>query len=146
MLSIATIGPAGENLVRFACIMADGGRAAGRSGMGAVMGSKNVKAIAAHGTGEVKVAEPEAFKQAVMAFYQEARKNKELEKRAMWGTWSLPGRANKSKTQAAFNFKDGYFEPFTKFEDPCLHPEHAQEKRRGVFLLSFPLLQAGDDQ
>ena len=65
MLSIACIGPAGENLVRFACVMADGGRAAGRSGMGAVMGSKNVKAIAAHGTGEVKVAEPEAFRKAV---------------------------------------------------------------------------------
>ncbi|GAH13486.1 unnamed protein product, partial [marine sediment metagenome] len=47
---VACIGPAGENLVRFACIMNDMGRAAGRSGVGAVMGSKNLKAVAVRGT------------------------------------------------------------------------------------------------
>ena len=50
-MGIADIGPAGENMVRFAAIMSDGGRAAGRSGLGAVMGSKNLKAVAALGTG-----------------------------------------------------------------------------------------------
>ena len=50
-MGIADIGPAGENLVRFACIMSDGGRAAGRSGLGAVMGSKNLKAVTALGAG-----------------------------------------------------------------------------------------------
>ena len=53
---IAGIGPAGENLVRFACIMNDKHRAAGRSGVGAVMGSKNLKAVAVRGTGAVRVA------------------------------------------------------------------------------------------
>ena len=48
-LRVACIGPAGENLVRFACIMNDKHRAAGRSGVGAVMGSKNLKAIAVRG-------------------------------------------------------------------------------------------------
>ena len=48
---IASIGPAGENLVRIACIVNDLHRAAGRSGVGAVMGSKNLKAIAVRGTG-----------------------------------------------------------------------------------------------
>ena len=52
---IATIGPAGENLVRFACIISEQGHAAGRCGMGAVMGSKNLKAIAIRGTKEVPV-------------------------------------------------------------------------------------------
>ncbi len=49
---VACIGPAGERLVRFAAIMVDGrdGRAVGRSGMGAVMGSKNLKAVAAKGS------------------------------------------------------------------------------------------------
>ncbi len=46
---IITIGPAGENLVRFACISHDFGRQAGRTGVGAVMGSKNLKAIAVRG-------------------------------------------------------------------------------------------------
>ena len=47
---VACIGPAGENLVRFACIINDKHRAAGRSGVGAVMGSKNLKAVAVRGT------------------------------------------------------------------------------------------------
>ena len=55
---VASIGPAGENLVRFAAIMNDRHRAAGRNGVGAVMGSKNLKAIAVRGTGSVKVASP----------------------------------------------------------------------------------------
>lgn len=58
------IGPAGEKLVRFACIMS-GGRAFGRCGVGAVMGSKNLFAIAVKGTGEITVAEPARFLSAV---------------------------------------------------------------------------------
>src|SRR4051812_10938772 len=54
---IACIGPAGENRVRFACIMNDKHRAAGRSGVGAVMGSKNLKAVAVRGTRGVPVAD-----------------------------------------------------------------------------------------
>jgi len=117
-MGIANIGPAGENLVRFACIMSDGGRAAGRSGLGAVMGSKNVKAVASLGTGQVNIADVEGFRKAVMAFYKEARDSGDFRKRRRYGTWGLPGRANASKSQAAFNFKDGYFEKFVKYEDP----------------------------
>ncbi|HUG90068.1 MAG TPA: aldehyde ferredoxin oxidoreductase family protein [Planctomycetaceae bacterium] len=64
-LKIASIGPAGEKLVRFACIMNDKHRAAGRSGVGAVMGSKNLKAIAVRGTGGVTIADPRGFMKAV---------------------------------------------------------------------------------
>lgn len=117
-MGIANIGPAGENMVRFACIMSDGGRAAGRSGLGAVMGSKNLKAVAALGKGQVNIADVEGFRKAVMGIYQEGRDNGELYKRRRYGTWGLPGRANASKTQAAFNFKEGYFEAFVKYEDP----------------------------
>jgi aldehyde:ferredoxin oxidoreductase len=63
---IACIGPAGENRVLFACIMNDLHRAAGRSGVGAVMGSKNLKAIAVVGTGAVTCADPKAFESAVV--------------------------------------------------------------------------------
>ncbi len=59
---VATIGPAGERLVRYAVVAADvlpdGPRVAGRTGMGAVMGSKNLKAIAVRGSGEVRVKDP----------------------------------------------------------------------------------------
>jgi len=54
-IRVAQIGPAGENLVRFAAVMHDINRAAGRSGMGAVMGSKNLKAVAVRGSTNVGV-------------------------------------------------------------------------------------------
>jgi aldehyde:ferredoxin oxidoreductase len=60
---VASIGPAGENLVLYAAIMNDHGRAAGRTGMGAVMGSKNLKAIAVRGKQRVPLADKKAFSQ-----------------------------------------------------------------------------------
>lgn len=52
------VGPAGENLVRYACVIA-GVRAAGRGGLGAVLGSKNLKAVVARGTGDLALADPD---------------------------------------------------------------------------------------
>ena len=66
-LRICGIGPAGEKLVRFACIINDKHRAAGRSGVGAVMGSKNLKAIAVRGTKGVPLADPAAYFPALWA-------------------------------------------------------------------------------
>ena len=58
---ILSIGPAGENLVKFAAIMNDGHRAAGRGGVGAVMGSKNLKAIVVEGSKRVPIADKQKF-------------------------------------------------------------------------------------
>jgi len=60
---LAMIGPGGEKMVRFACIINDLRHAAGRSGMGAVMGSKNLKAIAARGKGRIPVADPDKLRE-----------------------------------------------------------------------------------
>jgi len=62
---VASIGPAGEKLVRIACIMNDRSRAAGRCGLGAVMGSKNLKAIAIRGSKDVKPANQERLLELV---------------------------------------------------------------------------------
>lgn len=62
-IRIACIGPAGENLSKIACIINEL-RAIGRKGLGAVMGAKNLKAIAVRGSNAVKVASKEAFKSA----------------------------------------------------------------------------------
>lgn len=59
------IGPAGENLVRFACIENNRWRSLGRGGAGAVMGSKNVKGVVFHGSRQTQVARPEAFGRCV---------------------------------------------------------------------------------
>ncbi len=136
-LSIVSIGPAGENLVRFACIMADGGRAAGRSGLGAVMGSKNLKAVVAHGSGAVMIADPSGFRQAVMDYYREGRENRTLRNRLLYGTWVLPGRANATGTQAALNFQAGFFEAFTRFTDPANIRDQIRVRDEGCFGCPF---------
>jgi len=58
---VAQCGPAGERLVRYACVIHDVNRAAGRGGLGAVMGSKRLRAIAVRGTGDVEVADAEGI-------------------------------------------------------------------------------------
>lgn len=58
---VASIGPAGEQMARIACVMNDKGRAAGRSGVGAVMGAKRLKAIAVWGTKGVRVSDGKKF-------------------------------------------------------------------------------------
>ncbi len=67
-ISVATIGPAGENLVRYACIIVDNSRAAGRTGMGAVFGSKMLKAIAVSKdfAFNPEIADQEKFREAVI--------------------------------------------------------------------------------
>lgn len=67
MMHIAAIGVAGENGVLYSCIVNDLHRAAGRSGVGAVMGSKNLKAVAVRGTGGVAVDDFKAFMAATEA-------------------------------------------------------------------------------
>ncbi|MHA2295375.1 MAG: aldehyde ferredoxin oxidoreductase family protein [Candidatus Hodarchaeales archaeon] len=62
------IGPAGENLVRFASIMDDHHRTAGRGGSGAVMGSKNLKAVVFQGSNKVTIANQEVFKKLAKAY------------------------------------------------------------------------------
>lgn len=72
---VLCIGPAGEKLSRLAAIMNDFDRAAGRSGVGAVMGSKNLKAIVVRGTGDVAVADPETLKEVVKESNKKIREN-----------------------------------------------------------------------
>lgn len=62
---VACIGPAGERLVNVSTIIFDRARAAGRGGLGAVMGSKNLKALAVRGTKSIEIADPDAFMEAV---------------------------------------------------------------------------------
>ncbi|MFC2095855.1 aldehyde ferredoxin oxidoreductase family protein [Candidatus Bipolaricaulota bacterium] len=67
---VACIGIAGENTVKYASIMNDHGRAAGRCGLGAVMGSKNLKAIAARGSKSIPARDPEQLGDVVAKIYE----------------------------------------------------------------------------
>jgi len=87
---IASIGPAGENLARMACVVHDN-RAAARSAVGAVMGSKNLKAVAVKGTKRVTVADPKGLKNNLASFIQELKDDPFYgETMRNFGTWFLP--------------------------------------------------------
>ncbi|MFI5339180.1 MAG: aldehyde ferredoxin oxidoreductase family protein [Candidatus Methylomirabilales bacterium] len=72
---VCSIGPAGEKLALTACVMNDKHRAAGRSGVGAVMGSKNLKAVVAKGYQSVKVARPKEFMAACLAVVKKLKES-----------------------------------------------------------------------
>jgi len=76
--SISCIGPAGENLVKYACVCSDKGHVASTNGCGAVMGSKKLKAIAAHGKAVVPIHDKERFPSLVKEWWEQANLS-------MWG-------------------------------------------------------------
>ena len=74
-IRVACIGPAGENLVNFAAIMCDRGRAAARSGAGPVLGAKKLKAIACFGKKQAEIAHKEKFKEIAARYNKIILKN-----------------------------------------------------------------------
>ncbi|BDU72798.1 aldehyde ferredoxin oxidoreductase family protein [Mesoterricola silvestris] len=107
---VACIGPAGEKLVLFAAIMNEMHRAAGRTGVGAVMGSKNLKAVVVVGMGAVKVADPKGF----MAAVDKAREGVRLHPVGgaglkAYGTDVLVNILNETGALPTRNFDDGHF-------------------------------------
>ena len=109
-VSVACIGPAGERLVRFAAVVDENDRAASRCGGGAVMGSKNLKAVAVSGTGEIKVAKPREFEKAL----EEAREAAyNFRKATVFAEYGTPGIVEPLNEAGAFptkNFQTCYFE------------------------------------
>jgi aldehyde:ferredoxin oxidoreductase len=77
-VQVASIGPAGEKLSLISCIITDKGRAAGRSGLGAVMGSKNLKAVATRGTSRVPVADNRKLMELRKRFIDLAKEEREF--------------------------------------------------------------------
>jgi len=107
---IALIGPGGENLVSFASINHDFGRQAGRGGVGAVMGSKKVKAIVVHGTKSVEVANLEAYRKAGMALFKACKDAEGLKEWTRYGTTIVSSWCNEVGALPTRNFTAGSFE------------------------------------
>jgi len=108
--SVACIGPAGERMVLFANVMNECNRAAGRTGVGAVMGSKNLKAVVVRGTGAVRVADINAFREAMLKATEMIRKHPVggggLK---LYGTDVLINIMNESGGLPTRNFREGVF-------------------------------------
>ena len=107
---VAIIGPAGENLVRFACVVNELKHANGRTGMGAVMGSKNLKAIAVRGNSKPEVKDVEKFLELAKSLTDQINThgpNKVLRK---MGTPNLVMPLNTQGILPTRNFHTGVFE------------------------------------
>src|SRR5262245_20622035 len=109
-LRVANIGPAGEKLVRFACVINDKHRAAGRSGVGAVMGSKNLKAIAVRGTKGISIAKPAEFMRATWVLRDKLVKSPARQGMTELGTAQTIDLTNAFGGCPTRNFETGQFE------------------------------------
>ena len=118
---VAQCGPAGERLIRFANVMHDVSRAAGRTGLGAVMGSKKLKAIAVRGTGAVEVADPETV-EAVRTRFIELKEHWEgLQK---YGTAESVAEVQERGYLPTRNFQKGQFDGWEKISGQRLRSEY----------------------
>jgi aldehyde:ferredoxin oxidoreductase len=109
-IRVASIGPAGEKLVRFACIQADYHREFGRGGAGAVMGAKKLKAIAVRGTGHVGVADGASLARLAEEVYGILAQHPKARARRVYGTPEMVESTNGFGFWATRNFSTGYFE------------------------------------
>jgi aldehyde:ferredoxin oxidoreductase len=106
---IAQVGPAGENKVRFAAIMNMVNRANGRTGMGAVMGSKRLKAVVVRGTRPPKPARPEEFRGLLKKLKELQEVNPGIGWFGEYGTAGVLGIQNKMGGQPTMNYGEGTF-------------------------------------
>jgi aldehyde:ferredoxin oxidoreductase len=106
----AVIGPAGENLVKFSAITIDGHRHAGRGGSGAVMGSKNLKAIAVIGSGKVHLHDSEGFRIRAKEVLKRIQENDFVPIRRKYGTSHWVNVVNNEGFIPTRNYQEGYFE------------------------------------
>jgi len=107
---VLAIGPGGENLVRYACIMNDLDRAAGRTGTGAVMGSKKLKAIVINGTGSIPLADPVKTQEAVVRIKTAMKESPSYMVRSTYGTPMLTMLYNNMGVLPTRNNQSGVFE------------------------------------
>jgi aldehyde:ferredoxin oxidoreductase len=106
---VAAIGIAGEKLSKIACIINDKTRAAGRTGLGAVMGSKNLKAIAVRGTNDVTIHKPEEFFNLVKEFHERMKGPATQKYRTMGSTENLM-QQNSMHCVPTRNYNNSHFE------------------------------------
>jgi aldehyde:ferredoxin oxidoreductase len=117
---IATIGPAGENLIRFSCITHDFGRQAGRTGQGAVMGSKKLKAIAVRGTGGLKVHDLKGLTDQVTDIIKRTQVHPNMAPWQKYGTAFFIDWSNDNAVLPTRNFQTTYFEEIKKIDGDSL--------------------------
>jgi aldehyde:ferredoxin oxidoreductase len=109
-VGIISIGPAGENLVKFANVVSQEGRAGGRPGMGAVMGSKNLKAIVIEGTSQILLADPDEMKKLAADGYRDVLSKPLYPFWKKQGTMSTVEWSQENSALPSFNYSQAVFD------------------------------------
>jgi aldehyde:ferredoxin oxidoreductase len=132
-IKVVCIGPAGENLVRFACLITEYAGAAGRGGLGAVMGSKHVKAIAVRGHGSVGVARPDELLRESIALNREIRESPACKELSAFGVVRFVSVMYKASFFPVGYFEDVDWEEMSdRYAGPAYLEKH-QKKQVGCF-------------
>ena len=130
-------GPAAEKGVKYAGLFANQARAASRTGMGTVMASKNIKALAIRGTGTIRVANPDLFEELVLTLEKEIREHEQYPGRREMGTTRILMMANKAGFLPTRNYTQGTFEHAEKVSGERLAAKY-NVKTRGCFACTIP--------
>ncbi|MBI4286358.1 MAG: aldehyde ferredoxin oxidoreductase family protein [Chloroflexi bacterium] len=133
---VACIGPAGEKLVRIASIIAEKHHAAARSGVGAVMGFKNLKAIAVRGTKEIPVADGETFNKVTMSLLQKVKDSAVLASQTTFGTLNAQFHANRRGLMGAYNYRASSFDGVANTNARILREKFL---KRGISCFACPV-------
>ena len=133
----AVVGPAAERGVRFAGVYANLMRAAARTGMGTVMASKGVKALAVRGSGSVEVAQPRMFEGLVEEIEEEIYAHEQYWPRRRMGTTRILMMANAMGFLPTRHYTSGIFEHAEEVSGERL-AEEFNVKTRGCFACTIP--------
>jgi len=131
-IRVAQTGPAGENQVRFACVVNDINHAAGRSGMGAVMGSKNLRAIAVRGHQKVELADEKAVNALARWLRDDLKTNRMAVGFSQNGTAGGLTAFSAMGNLPTRNFQQGHFEGAEKIGGQAIN-EQILVSRGGCF-------------
>jgi len=132
---VATIGPAGEKMVPFACVQNDMEHFNGRTGMGAVMGSKNLKAVAVRGKQKMEMSDPEKIKEINTWHIKRIKTHPPNVGLTKFGTSGLVKGLNDSGMLPTRNFAEGIFKDAQKLEAKAYHDlKKRRHHSRGAFL------------
>ncbi|HID18901.1 TPA: aldehyde ferredoxin oxidoreductase [Candidatus Bathyarchaeota archaeon] len=128
-LKVLTIGPAGENLDAVCSVMCDYTRAVAGGGVGAVLGSKKLKAIAVRGSGVIELADPEKFEQVAVELHQAIRSMPFYESLSKYGTPILVSIFKKLGALPSYNWQTGVFRDAEKIDETVLVNEYSVKAR-----------------
>lgn len=121
-LSILQCGPAGEKLVRFACLVADLNDVAGRTGMGAVFGSKNLRAIAARGDNKINFANPAGLKKLSRLAADRLPDSGFPTTLSKYGTPGVLGFQAEAGNLATHNYSRSYHQDYKELDGATFEP------------------------